>query len=483
MKLLSLSLILFWVSLFSYTNGQDTIFTKPYKFSLIDPVVEFFEDEQNEKAIVLFLSHKVLKTTLYNADMTPVSDVVKELDLRSTGAFEGFVYQNGKYNLYFQKYKSKGRLFNIFEIDFENGELNHYTKHVPQGENNEFIGCFKTQNTFYELYIERNTSIIKARCWKGSEPQSFGKLDLSKLEEYSPKGHSLFSNIHEPSEDNKANQFIPVVKQGKDNRLFETSYEVNLFETDSFLYLTYDINNENTYLVKMNPINPSTAISIFPKSELGNNSKGTAKSNSYLYDNKLWQILKLPYQVSLRAFDINTDAMLMDVNIWAAENQEYMEKGLNKNVAYSESDDGHEPGALKKMEINKTINFLYRHEAVIQVVECDSVYKLIFGGVGAKFFQQGGGSSNLEPGNYNVPEYNSNYALKSFTSTVYLGRAGLDLNQSFEEIPITTKEVTYTRPLDKYGNSRTELFHFDYYGYRCMAYVSGTLFWIEKYKL
>ncbi|MCH7783931.1 MAG: hypothetical protein IIB06_00735 [Bacteroidetes bacterium] len=297
---------------------------------------------------------------------------IKATDLPSKfKTFIGYQVKGSKINLFMNT--QNGRSYGIMIFDFKTG-FSHVQELDFKLKGEIFIESISSNNTFYLFSIPKNSSQINI--------YEFNENLTPILHEIKFKENAFLDRRDRPI---KLNKFIfkrdaisgklsivtGKIEHNAPNSIEITSKKFKLYHFENKVTFTSDRYNEFTYLITIDLDNYKFSTKRVLKPSFDGSRLGL-KSNSFLFDNTLFQIICNTKQLRLRMVDIATEKIVKEYSLMKEETFYF------KNTAIIL-----EGGDFDKYrELDKTAQFLRKisqANAGISVYKQNKVYEITFG--------------------------------------------------------------------------------------------------------
>ncbi|MCF6307751.1 MAG: hypothetical protein L3J09_07330 [Flavobacteriaceae bacterium] len=313
--------------------------------------------------IVFFLEESNLaKGFLYNKNFELIGKIFSE-DLRNKyKSFLGFQI-NGSIISLFMNTKNN-RSYGVLTFNFGNNtsdvkEINFKLK----GE--EYIESVSTNNSFYLISRPKNKN--QFNIYTFNEDYSVNKNEIIFKE------NDFLDRRERPV---KLYDFIRNtvnINNNVPNSIEATSELVKLYVDNNTISITSDVYNEFTFLIDINLTNFSYSVDKFvhPKYET---SMIGVKSNSYVYENNLFQIITSSKKMNIQITNLSSKKIIKEYSA-----------SKNSPIDFKNSQIILEGGDFKKLrELSKTSQFLRKiaqYRVGISVYKNEGIYQVSLGGI------------------------------------------------------------------------------------------------------
>lgn len=341
------------LAMFSTLNlfSQDLIFEREMTLkSFINDKREAFpivNPDNNEIALFL-LDNKVIHSLLLSSEYDLIGNYISD---RPTGPYEtllGHSVASEIYYLYFSN--SNKNKFYTESIDVS-GQRSMGKLQKLKLKNEKLLETISYQNKFYLLTIKKKSSIIKIYVFEGDELSSIEVVDLSAYSFSNSAFPQLYYVLSKSESPVITTINIGKIDNKNPNSLDLTAQENKLYCYDNKVYITLDHAVENTKLITIDLQDFSSTFKFYDQANTSCGYSDRMKSNSYLHNNILYQIIGCQQELYFSAYDLQKDMLLKDFTI--KENEEISFK--NTPVIQEGGTSIYSQGVEKELEKTKQI--------------------------------------------------------------------------------------------------------------------------------
>ncbi|MBQ4818964.1 hypothetical protein [Aquimarina sp. MMG016] len=296
----------------------------------------------------------------------------------------GYNVTDKNYSLFFSNTKSTK--FGVQIFDFKNNtskpiELDFKLK------KEKYVESINYKNKIHLITITKNSSDLNIYTFDEEfNPQkeviSLKRLELTNHNSKLISTYKVLLNTKDP-----LSTFIDITKieTQNPNVIETTSKENKLYQFDNQIVFSFDYNYRETKLCN---INLDTFEPIFKTyNKPGKSEEGYKKSNSYIFDNKLFQIASSSQKMKFSILDLNTEKVIKEYAITKEDsitfkNSPILQEGGGMFPAFTQN---------RVREMEKTAKYLRKISSAdlgISVYKTGKVYNVILGGT--KETQSGG---------------------------------------------------------------------------------------------
>lgn len=447
------------VQLFS----QEVVFAKDIHLtSFIDNKREAFpvvNSEKNEIALFL-LDNKVINSLLIDKNFGLVNSFAIDRPVGMTQEILGHSADSYGYHLFFTN--GRKNKFYTRSIDVLGNRYQGRHQDIKlKGE--KFLESVSYKNKFYLLTVKKKSSVLKLYVFEGNNLQRTETFDFSAhafSDTYFPE---LYYALQEGISLGKTTFNIQKIEINNPNPLDLTSKPVKIYYYDNKLFLTLDNSYVATKIITIDLQDFTSSLKLY---EQGNPvcDRIILKSNSYLYNNMLYQITGCKDELYYSVLDIRTGALLKDFTIYKEEEIPFKNTPLIQEGGATIFVQG------ETRELNRTKQVLRKITASdvgISVYPAQDQLELTIGGYKEIKTGSGGSVPMMMPGGIStpygtasVPTYHYNPTMYGFdkysnSRTVYF-KSLLDKN-NFEHVPGEISYKAYDRIKDYQEKIRNEI--------------------------
>jgi len=236
----------------------------------------------------------------------------------------------------------------------------------------KLIKTASVRNSFFVFSIVKNSSTLNLYEFKGDNPPERYELSFedTAFKEYGNKPSNLYGLITK-SENFNVSVDAAEIEKNVPQSIDNTSKKVKFYNDENNVDITIDANHENTYLININLITKEKSIKTIPQPELAK-SYVIPKSNSFLSEDKLYQLIANSDELKFKITDINTQSVLKAIDL---------EK--NEDIYFKNTPIIQEGGAYDNYrELEKTSKFLRKLKNAdigLSVYNQNGNYEITFG--------------------------------------------------------------------------------------------------------
>ncbi len=348
-------------------------------------------NDKNE--IMIFLLEKNgIDGLKFNSNYELISNVKYEKPKNKFKTLLGHSFDSNGYHLFFTN-KVKNQFF-IQSIN-ENTKKSRLLPIKLKSE--KFLETISYKNKFYIVTIVKRTSILKLYTFEGNKMTKEMKLDFNESKfsksRFQKLFHVMLDKNNPPFESNLRIQKIDINNQ---NPLAITTESNKLYYYDNKIFLSLDNELNNTKLITINLNDYTSKINIFSQPKVDCENRVKIKSNSYLFDDKLYQIKLCKEELSLQILDIKNSNIIKQYRTKSDEELSFK----NSSIFQEKSN---EYKVFNKRELTNSKQVLRKISGMnigVSVSRSNNNLELTIGA--CKIPQQG------IPGNYDVKYENKN---------------------------------------------------------------------------
>ncbi|WP_156152548.1 hypothetical protein [Flammeovirga sp. OC4] len=249
----------------------------------------------------------------------------------------------------------------------------------------EFLETLYIKGKFFVFTLVNSSSIIKAYEFTGNQVSNTYTVDLSYYNFSKTEKKTLFDVLVEHADNYSKTLFnLQKIDINKLNSITDTSKKHKLYQNDKKIVITLDHENNETKLITIFPSDFSHKIEVCLNSNLSNSPY--TKSNSYLLDDYLFQIVGNSSKLSVRVNDMKKKVLVnhFEVNekeVITWKNSPLFQKGRNwQNALLTQNNI--EPDTIKKTK--QFLKKISASDLSLSVYKLDDNLGVTIGGVKEK---------------------------------------------------------------------------------------------------
>jgi len=412
--------LLFFIAFTSNINSQEILVEKEIKlrsFFLSKNKKDVFPVVNKERTEIqmFLLDNKEIRGLTFNMDY-----ILKDsfTTFRPKGKFNillGNTYHDKNYTLFFtneNKTKFSVKSINIINKQSKFKELDLKLK----GE--EFLESISYNNKLYIITIKRKSSKLYIYEFVDDQTGVKKEIDLSK-ERFSKSFKTLFYVLFHTNSALKEKIVLNKIDHKNPNSIDLVSFPNKIYCYNNTIYITMDVYDEYTKVISIDLTNFKSNVIDYPFAEVDCAYDLGIRSNSYLFENNIYQISGCKKELYFSIADIKNGSKYKE---WRYKKDDAIDLkntpliqlggAFHKNENYKELDETKQ--ILKKIEDGNIGISVYKPKEDIEVTI--GGYAKLFTkeliGVALMGFAAGvGGTPNIGPSNNN---YYSNPTMYSF---------------------------------------------------------------------
>ncbi|MEI6061628.1 MAG: hypothetical protein WCR72_13030 [Bacteroidota bacterium] len=433
---------------------------------------------EDDGTLALFLmDYKTIQAQLLDRNLNIITSLA---DFKPGSEFSdllGCSFNQGVYNLFFiNKKKDK---FYCKTLDMVN--VKHEDHEIPlklKGE--KYLECVNYKNRFYILTVVKSGAILKIYEFENNQNYQVREIDLSSLKFSKSKFATLYDILIKGANPSKLGPDFQKVNIQNPNSMEIASHAIKLYYYDNKIFLTFDNEPQETKLLTISLSDYSFTYSAYKQGVIDCGEAVVIGSNSFLYNNILFQVKECSQELYFSVYDILTGAILKDFRV-----------NRNEEIAFKNTPFVQEGGTTliqqnSKKELENTKVLLHKMAAGYAgvsaysssgsfVVTLGGYYEVQHMGPGVGIMMASSGGVAMSPAGNIVsipPTYNYNSSMLSYRSyknsrSVYF-KSVLDSN-TFDHRPgkylpnAFDKISDFSEPIEKQIVSETIFKINDYY--------------------
>lgn len=475
-------LAIFLIFAISTVYSQEKVLELPESFSTSNRSNKKSYTFRNQKNgdLMLLLEDKKQFAYLLSSDYLQKSKITTKAFSYKFPNIIGHTIFNNSYSIFYSN--TKNTKFGIQTFDFENKTSSNISLDLKiKGE--KYVESINHNNKIHIITISKKSSNLNIYILDKSFHPEKKIISLKQLEYPNPSDKHHTINAYYLLLSDAGGLSSPIIditkiESGNPNAIEITSNENKLYKFKNKIVFSFDYSNKETRICSINLDTFISTIKIFDKPS--KHEKNFEYSNSYIFNNKLFQIASSNKKMKFTVLDLTTGKLIKEYSFTKEDsitfkNSPILEKG--KSV-YGSSQ-------RKTREVEKTAKFLRRVSGGhlgISAHKIDNSYIVTLGGttnfVSSRSFKTGLGNSFNHDGtvgnsipitiNHNPTFYG--YSGYSTTSSTYINCL---FDENFEhqqgDIPkniydkVNDFEGTLKKPLAKNIFLHKDNIHFGFF--------------------
>lgn len=452
------------IHLFFVLSGfsQDLINSFELKLKSNNDVFQIVDEATNQ--VNLFISdRKKIFAFVLNNNLEIKDSISNQRPERKFKDIIGYSSSNEKKYIYWATNK-KDEIYSQ-EFDFLNRKTKGYAISFSDGIENEiYLESFVSNNTFFVLKIDGITKLLKLYEFANGVMNSY-VINTSAMQFFKNDDQqaSIFKIL--ANEENlfgyDSEKKLSKITTNCPSTLTDSARKRKLYVMNNAMYITIDNSNLKTQILKVDLITKEPQLLDVAK-PIVNNLETEIQTNSFLVDNKIFQIVVTPKKMQLVAKDFSGNLIKEYV---INENDKF---GINNTPFVRERITGSE------RELETTAQFLrkiVRSNVGLAIYALYENYLITLGSVSAEM--RGGGAPMMGMGGFGMPMGGgitmmmpspANFMMVNYYS--YKGRRSIStkclFNKEVTHIPVELKDLAfdkiknYEEEYNDYGSLKTQ---------------------------
>lgn len=289
--------------------SQEIVNSIPVTLKKNRAVFQIVNDSTKETS--LFLSDKIkVKAIRLNANMKVIDSLSTERSNPSTyNEMIGYYKKISNPSLFWSSSNHKEIQIQLF--DFENHKTSIQTYSLPL-KDEIFLQNFSQNKKFYILTILKNSNKLKLYVFDnvGKLEEKTIDLDGFKFFKSDFQKTTLYGVLEETFYSSEQSFSLQKINPESPTSLVECSRKRKCYSNGNTIILTFDTNIDYTQLLTINLDSYSATENFIKKPYLSFSARFDLNSNSFLIDNKLYQIKSSSNEIDLTIKDLNDNLIM-----------------------------------------------------------------------------------------------------------------------------------------------------------------------------
>ncbi len=380
-------------------------------------------NQVNGELTILFDEKKELQAQLFDSNYKSKAKIKTKALSKKYKNLIGYNIYNDIYSVFFSN--EKNTKFGVQILDFKNktSEIKFLKNFSLTGE--KYIEAVNYKNKIHLLTSKNYSSEVNIYTFNPNFESEKRTISLKEIEMESPFTQGYILKASELfTQDSKSGTLRKTIEASKieyynPNTIETTSKKLKLYQQGKIVVLSLDHNVKETKLCYINLESLEITYKTFDKpSEEEIEFK---KSNSYLYDDKLFQIVSSAAKMKFTVLDINTNKIIKEYTIGKQDsitfkNSPIIQEGSMTIFGFSEN---------QTREMEKTTKYLRKisqGNLGISVFKTNNNYNIVLGGIQeiitSRNFRPGfGGTASRTPLFFNVSYNPTSFEFNKYTSS------------------------------------------------------------------
>ncbi|KAA1246199.1 hypothetical protein [Aquimarina sp. RZ0] len=319
--------------------------------------------------MLLLEERKKFKSYLFDANYALKAKITTEVLPHKYKNLLGYNIHENNYSLFFTN--NRNTKFGVQIFDFKN-EVSSIKLLDFKLKKEMFIDAVNYKNKIHILTVSKGTSDLNIYTFDKNLTAHKNVVSLKHLEYKNPiNGFTFFAhNIFSHND-------IAKIESNSPNVIETTSKEIKIYQQNQQLILSFDHRIKNTHLYYIDLNTYQTTHKTIEKPSY--KEEGFVKSNSYIFDNKIFQIASSNKKMKFTIKDLSTKEKIREYAIHKKDTITF------KNSPIIQEGGGAFPGISENQvrEMEKTAKYLRKISSAnlgISVYKVDGKYNIILGG-------------------------------------------------------------------------------------------------------
>lgn len=341
-----------------HLNSQELLYERDVKLKA------FFEQEKKESfpvvnyeknEIVMFLlDKKEIKSFLFDMNYVLKDSFTTS---RPKGKFDyllGYTFDDDKYNLIFTN-ENKTKFFNK-SINIKHKRYGYNELELKLKREN-FLESFSYRNNFYFITLKKSSSILSVYEIKGNKISRVKKIDLSG-HKFTKSSRSLYYVLYNNKSEKKDVNVLNKIDNKNPNSIDLASNPNKIYCYNNTIHITLDVYDNFTKVISINMEDFKFNVNDYDMAKVDCDHDLGIKSNSYLLEDKIYQVSGCKNELYFSISDINTGKKLKERNVKKDDVIDFKNTPLiqlggtfNKNKKYRELNETEQ--ILRKIEASR----------------------------------------------------------------------------------------------------------------------------------
>lgn len=273
----------------------------------------FLVHNEEDGTLALFLlDQKTMQAQLLDRNFNAISSLAA---LRPKSEFTdllGYNLNDGTYNLFFTNIKRKS--FFCKTMNMAKGVSSEQLLPIHL-KKEKFLECVSYKNHFYIITVTKSSDILKIYVFENGKDYEVKQLDLSGFKFSDSRTATLDDILIKGINMDKFSNDFRKVDINNPNSLEITSKANKLYCFDNKLFFTFDNESRETKILTIRLDNFSFEFKTYQNGIIECGDEVVIGSNSYLYNNLLFQIRECSMELYFSVYDIEKDLRLKELGV------------------------------------------------------------------------------------------------------------------------------------------------------------------------
>ncbi|AXT51690.1 hypothetical protein D1818_12885 [Aquimarina sp. BL5] len=291
----------------------------------------------------------------------------------------GYNIEGNTYSIFFSD--SWSTKFGVQTFDFDTKTAkNTFLDFKIKGE--KYVESVVYNNKIHVITITKKSSDLNIYTFDKQFIPTKNTVSLKELEYPNPRSRNHTINAYylllsDTGGISRSVIDIEKIEGSNPNVIETTSKENKLYQFNNQLVFSFDYNHKKTQLCFIDLETFETVVKSYDKPS--NTEEGYRKSNSYIFDNKLFQIASSNQKMKFTVLDLKTEKMIKEYKVTKEDTIRF------KNSPIIQEGGGILPGFSENRvrEMEKTSKYLRKissSDLGISVYKVDNAYNIVLGG-------------------------------------------------------------------------------------------------------
>jgi len=293
----------------------------------------------------------------------------------------GHTTKANQYNLFFATKRNKEFLVQTINLDERSSNEKKFAFKL---KDEKYLETFSYKNKLYILTLLKNSSILKLRVFEANSLRITKEFNFNNNRFNTHQFYKLNDVLKSPGSFSSSIS-IQKINNNNPNSLELTSEKNKVYCYSNKMVISLDHRKDFTILIKIDLEDLTSEIKTYKFDEVDGKQFSNIKSNSYIYQDILFQTKVSKYELYLSAYNLITDRLIKKYQVKKDENIAFKNTNL-----IQENDAAIFSSQTRVLETSKQIlRKMASGDPGISVYETNGYWEVTLGG--KKDVKQGGG--------------------------------------------------------------------------------------------
>ncbi|MCF8373729.1 MAG: hypothetical protein K9H64_19060 [Bacteroidales bacterium] len=226
----------------------------------------------------------------------------------------GITFADNKYHFFFSNDSKRDFLVQTIDI-LNNKSSARYLSIEFMNKKEWYLNSFSYKNRFYILSVKKRSSLLIIYVFEGNELMQKKELDFSDYAFSDTRYSKLFDVVDESISSYTCRPEIQLVDNKFPNTLDITSKRNKIYCNDNMIQMTFDNEINKTIIISIDLNSFESKVKIYKQKEIDYRDLLNLKSNSFIHNNILYQIIASRQEMNFSIYNLISDSLIQEYSV------------------------------------------------------------------------------------------------------------------------------------------------------------------------